>query len=207
MTIGRTAMIVGPSREPGLEVVLRPVFRHRVPKAMFRFLCRLASLVPALLSLLPLKGCKPAPPPAVAGVSIDLRYPVLLIGQKTFDVRNSEAELINVPGASSLNLIERVILDSDGRLFEVVSARVEAGAKPVLLDMGTSRRRHEVVLRELKKPSFEKVQELALAEIRAPNSYWSDEPGYAAKAEARIRSLHNVEELIVACGEYWNWTR
>lgn len=175
---------------------------------MFRFFCRLASLVPALFSLLPLKGCKPAPaPPAVAGVSIELKYPVLLIGQKTFDVRESEAQLINVPGASSLNLIERVILDSDGRLFEVVGARVEAGSKPVLLDMGTSPRRHEVVLKELRKPSFEKLQKLALAEIHAPNSYWSDEPGYAAKAEAKIRSLRTVEELIAACGEYWNWTR
>lgn len=175
---------------------------------MFRFLCRLAGLVPALLSLLPLKGCKPAPPPpAVAGVSIALRYPVLLIGQKTFDVRESEAELINVPGASGLNLIERVILDSDGRLFEVVSARPEAGSKPVLLDMGTSPRRHEVVLRERQRPSFEQLQKLALAEIHAPHSYWSDEPGYAAKAEAKIRSLRTVEELIAACGEYWNWTR
>lgn len=175
---------------------------------MFRFLCRLASLVPALFSLLPLKGCKPAPaPPAVAGVSIELKYPVLLIGQKTFDVRESEAQLINVPGASSLNLIERVILDSDGRLFEVVSARAEAGSKPVLLDMGTSPRRHEVVLKELRKPSFEQLQKLALAEIHAPNSYWSDEPGYAAKAETKIRSLRTVEELIAACGEYWNWTR
>lgn len=175
---------------------------------MLRLLGRLVRLIPALFSLLLLKGCKPAPPPpAVAGVSIGLRYPVLLIGQNTFDVRDSEAELVNVPGASSLNLVERVILDSDGRLFEVVGARVEAGSKPVLLDMGTSRRRHEVVLRELRKPSFEKLQKLILAEVHAPHSYWSDEPGYAEKAEAKIRSLRTVEELIAACGEYWNWTR
>lgn len=173
--------------------------------SLFRPALRVAA---TLLSLLPLKGCKPAPPPpAVAGVSIPLRYPVLLIGQKSFDVRDSESSLINVPGASGLNLIERVILDSDGRLFEVVSARPEAGSKPVLLDMGTGRRRHEVILRELRKPSFEKLQKLALAEIHAPHSYWSDEPGYAEKAEAKIRSLHTVGELIAACGEYWNWTR
>lgn len=173
--------------------------------SVFRQALRFAA---TLLSLLPLKGCKPAPPPpAVAGVSIELRYPVLLIGQKTFDVRDSEAQLINVPGSSGLNLIERVILDSDGRLFEVVSARPEAGSKPVLLDLGTSQRRHEVILREKKKPSFATLQEMALTEIHAPYSYWSNEPGYAEKAEAKIRSLHTVGELIAACGEYWNWTR
>jgi hypothetical protein len=166
-----------------------------------------AGLLSALLSLLPLKGCKPAAPPAVAGVSIELKYPVLLIGQKTFDVRDSEASLINVPGASSLNLIERVILDSDGRLFDVVSARPESGSKPILLDMGTGQRRFEVILREKEKPSFETVQKLALAVIRAPNSIWSDDPGDAAKAEEEIRSLRTVEELIASCGEYWNWIR
>lgn len=175
---------------------------------MFRALRRLASLIPALFSLLLLKGCKPAPPPpAVAGVSIELRYPVLLIGQRTFDVRDSEAELIDVPGASSLNLVERVILDSDGRLFDVVSARVEAGSKPVLLDMGTSRRRHEVVLREKRKPSFEAVRKLALAEIHAPNSVWSEDPGHTAKAEAAIGSVRDVGELIASCRESWNWIR
>lgn len=175
---------------------------------MPRFVRHALRLFAALISLLALKGCKPAPlPPAVAGVSIELKYPVLLIGQKTFDVRDSEAQLINVPGASGLNLIERVILDFDGRLFEVVSARPEEGSKPVLLDLGTSPRRHEVLLREKMKPSFAALQKRVLAEIHAPHSYWSDEPGYAAKAEAKIRSLHTVEELIAACGEYWNWTR
>jgi hypothetical protein len=162
----------------------------------------------AMLSLFSLKGCKPAPPPpAVAGVSIELRYPVLLIGQRTFDVRDSEASLINVPGASSLNLIERDLLDSDGRPFEVVSARPEAGSKPVLLDMGTGQRRFEVILREKTKPSFDEIQKLALSVIHAPNSIWSDDPGYTAKADAAIRSVKSIEELIASCREYWNWIR
>lgn len=171
-----------------------------LPRNFFRFLA-------ALLSLLPLKGCKPAPPPPVAGVSIALRYPVLLIGQKTFDVRDSDAALIDVPGASSLSLSERVILDSDGRLFEVVSARPEKGSKPFFLDMGTSSRRFEVVLREKKKPTFSKIQELALVQINAANSIWWDDPEAAAKAVAEIRSLRTVEEMIASCREYWNWTR
>ena len=169
---------------------------------------RAVRFLATVLSLFSLKGCKPAPPPpAVAGVSIALRYPVLLIGQRTFDVRDSEASLINIPGASSLNLYERVLLDSDGRLFEVVSARPEAGSKSILLDMGTGPRRFEVVLREKRKPSFETVQELALAAIHAPNSIWSDDPGYTAKAEAAIRSVKSIEELIASCREYWNWIR
>lgn len=171
-----------------------------LPRTIFRLLA-------ALFSLLPLKGCKPATPPAVPGVSIALRYPVLLIGQRTFDVRESEASLINVPGASSLSLKERLILDSDGRLFEVVSAVPEKGSKPIMLDMGTGQRRFEVVLREKKKPAFSKIQELALSQINAPNSIWSHDPEDAAKAVAKVRSLRTVEELIAECGAYWNWIR
>jgi len=171
-----------------------------VPRNFFQFFA-------ALLSILPLKGCKPAPLPPVAGVSIALRYPVLLIGQRTFDVRDSEAALIDVPGASSLSLSERVILDSDGRLFEVVSARPEKGSKPFFLDMGTGSRRFEVVLREKKKPTFSKIQELALVQINAPYSIWQDDPGAAVKAVAAIRSLRTVEELIASCREHWKWTR
>lgn len=171
-----------------------------LPRTFFRCLA-------ALFSLLPLKGCKQAPPPPVAGVSIALRYPVLLIGQRTFDVRDSEASLINVPGASSLNLYERVVLDSDGRLFEVVSAVPVTGSKPFFLDMGTGSRLFEVALREKKKPGFSGIQELALTQIHAPNSIWSDDPEATAKAVAKIRSLSSAEELIAACGEYWNWSR
>ena len=115
--------------------------------------------------------------------------------------------MINVPGASSLSLFERVILDSDGRLFEVVSAVPVKGSKPFFLDMGTGSRLFEVVLREKKKPTFSKIQELALTQIHAPNSTRSDDPGAAAKATARIRSLQTVEELIASCGEYWSWIR
>ena len=170
------------------------------PRTLFR-------LVAALLSLLPLKGCKPTPPPAVAGVSIALRYPVLLIGQRNFDVRDSEASLINVPGASSLSVYEGVILDSDGRLLEVVSALPEKGSKPILLDMGTGSRLFEVVLKEKRKPTFSDIQELVQAQINALPSIWWDDPEAAAKAVAKARSLRTVEELIAACREYWNWTR
>lgn len=168
---------------------------------------RLFATVLSLFSLFSLKGCKPASTPAKPGVSIELRYPVLLIGQRKFDVRDSEAQLINVPGASSLSLYERILLDSEGRLFEVLSARPEAGSKSILLDMGTGSRRFEVIVKEKKKPSFSQVQELVLAQINAPNSIWSDDPAAADKAVAKIRSLRNVEELIAACREYWNWTR
>ncbi len=169
---------------------------------MFRFFCRFAGLIPALF---PLRDCKPAsPPPAVAGVSIGLKYPVRPIGQKTFDGRDSEAALVNAPGSSGLNLIESVVLDSGRRLFEVVTARAEAGSKPVFPDLGKSPRKHEVILRQLRKPSFERIRKLVLAEIHAPHSYWSNEPGYVEKAEAKIRPLHTVGESITGGGEYWN---
>jgi hypothetical protein len=182
-------------------------FASPLPNAMPASSSTFFRCLAALFAILTLKGCKPASPPPVAGVSIDLRYPVLLIGQRTFDVRDSEAALINVPGASSLNLFERVILDSDGRLFEVVSARPDQKAKPFFLDMGTGSRPFEVILREKRKPSFSKIQELAEEQINSANSIWWDDPAAAAKAVAEIRSLRNIEELIASCREYWNWTR
>lgn len=85
-------------------------------------------LIAALLSLLSFVGCKPnASVPKQAGVSTALVYPVLLIGQSSLNVRDSEDALVSIPGASSLNLVERLLLDSEGRLFKVTRATVVEG--------------------------------------------------------------------------------
>lgn len=51
--------------------------------------------------------------------------------------------------------------------------------------MGTGQRRFEVVLREKKKLTFSKIQELALVQIKAPYSIWQDDPRAAVKARLR----------------------
>src|SRR5262249_10288045 len=89
----------------------------------------------ALLSLAVLPGCGGDAVPKEAGVSIALRYPVLLIGQSSLDVRDSVEALTSIRGDSMLNLNERVILDSDGRLYKVKRAVMIAGERSILWDM------------------------------------------------------------------------
>ncbi len=130
-------------------------------------------------------------------------YPVLLIGQASLDVRDSERDLVSVSGSSGLNLVERRLLDAQGRLFEITSAELTADAKPLWLDMGTSPRPHYVVLRELPRPAWSQIQDLVLEQVRSDRGLWQNNP----RAVARVQSLHSVEELMAASREAWNWAR
>ena len=165
---------------------------------------RIRGCLGALLSLAMLPGCGgDDPAPKDAGVSVALRYPVLLIGQSSLDVRDSEQALISIRGASGLNLVERTILDSDGRLFEVVKSVPIAGQPSPLWSMGTSDRRFHVTLAERRRPSWPQVQALVIAQLRTSSS---DEEG-VARASARVRAMRDVPELIEASRESWKWAR
>jgi len=161
-------------------------------------------MIAALVSLLSIFGCKPnSSVPKQAGVSTSLTYPVLLIGQSSLDVRDSEDALISIPGASSLNLVERVLLDSQGRVFKITRAAVVEGTSSIILDMGTSRRRFFVEVAEQRRPSWLQIQELVLEQVRSGSSVWAGDE----RAVARVRALRGVGELIEASRESWNWTR
>lgn len=165
---------------------------------------RLASLLPALLSLLALKGCKPAPPPPLSvGVSHKLAYPVLLIGQNSLDVRDSEDDLTHIIPSSGMNLLERLILDSDGRLFEVTRAESEPGSKSIWLDWGTGPRRFGIEVGERRKPDLATIRDLLLEQVKAENSIWNGDP----KAVAQVESINSVAGAIEACRTSWEWMR
>jgi len=158
----------------------------------------------ALLSLLTTIGCKASePPPTTAGVSMTLQYPVLLIGQASLDVRDSEDALTSIPGASSLNLNERTILDSAGRLFTVTRAVPIAGQRSVMWDMGTSARRFAVIVAGKGEIPWPDVQNLVLAEVKKPTSIWAGHE----RAVHRVQALTDLRSLIEACREAWRWTR
>jgi hypothetical protein len=159
----------------------------------------------AVLSLLTAVGCKPSEPPAPtkAGVSAPLAYPVLLIGQGTLDVCDSEARLTNIRGASSLNLNERVILDSDGHLFAVKGAVPIAGQGSIMLDMGTSDRLYAVTVEDKGVLPWADVQALVLAEVRNPRGSWAGDE----RAVRRVQALPTVKALIEAARESSTWTR
>jgi hypothetical protein len=165
---------------------------------------RLRRCLGALLSLAMLPGCGgDDPAPKDAGVSVSLRYPVLLIGQSSLDVRDSEQALIAIRGASGLNLVERQILDSDGRLFDVVKSVPIAGQPSPLWSMGTSDRKFRVTLAERRRPTWPQVQALVIAQLRTSGS---EEEG-VARASERVRATRDVPELIEASRESWRWMR
>jgi hypothetical protein len=131
-----------------------------------------------------------------------LAYPVLLIGQNSVDVRDSENGLMSIRGASSLNLNERRVLDSQGRLYRVKSAAPIAGQRSPMWSMGAEDRLYYVELVEQSRPSWTKIQELVLEQVLSPSSTWNGDP----RAVARVRSFHGVQELIAGSRESWNWT-
>jgi hypothetical protein len=158
----------------------------------------------ALFSLALLPGCGgDDAAPKEAGVSIKLRYPVLLIGQSSLEVRDSEQALTSIPGASSLNLNERTILDSDGRLFKVKRADPIAGQRSIMWDMGTSARLFYVELVEERRPSWPQVQDLVFTQLRSDRGVWKGDE----RALARVRAMRDVSELIEASREAWSWAR
>jgi hypothetical protein len=173
------------------------VFRHRAPAMKKRF-------VAVLLVLASLHGCKPdTPPPTRPGVSIPLSYPVLLIGQSSLDVRDSQEALTSIPGASSLNLVERWILDSEGRLFDVKRALLVEGQRSIAWDMGTSARHYFVEVSLPRRPAWSEIEALVLEQVRSPAGIWAGDE----RAVRRVRSLRDAGALIDASREAWNWAR
>lgn len=160
--------------------------------------------VAVLLALASLLGCKPdAPPPARPGVSIPLSYPVLLIGQSSLDVRDSQEALTSIPGASSLNLVERRILDAEGRLYEVNRALLVEGQRSIVWDMGTSARHYFVEVSSPRRPAWSEIEALVLEQVRSPAGIWAGDD----RAVRRVRSLRDAGALIDASRESWNWAR
>jgi hypothetical protein len=157
-----------------------------------------------LISLLSLTGCKSrSAPPAAPGVSAKLAYPVLLIGQASLDVCDSENGLVSQRGASSLNLNERRVLDSQGRLYRVKRAEPIAGQRSPMWSMGTDARLYFVEVAEQARPSWAQIQELVLEQVLSPSSTWNGD----ARAVARVREFRGVGELIESSRESWNWAR
>ncbi len=128
---------------------------------------------------------------------------MLFIGQSSLDGRDSEAALTSTPGASSLNLVERRILDSQGRLFDVTRALPVEGQRSIAWDMGTSARRYFVELSPPRRPAWSGIEALVLEQVRSPTGIWAGD----ARAVRRVESLRDARALIEASREAWNWAR
>ncbi len=151
------------------------------------------------MSMIGLAGS--AQPPRKVGTSVELAYPVLLIGQASLDVRESMELLTAVRGHSSLNLNERHILDSQGRLVQVKRAVLLPGQPSILSSMGNRDQLFFLELAELRRPNLERIKKLVSEQVEAPNSIHRDK----ARAVQEIGKLRDVKEIIKAVREPANW--
>jgi|SRR5215471_18593717 len=138
-----------------------------------------------------------------AGTSLPLVYPVLLIGQNTVDVRDDMKTLVSTSLSSSLNFVERKLVDSSGAIFEVKSATPVGAGKPWWSDMGTSQRSHFLELEKSRSYGFAEVKRLLLEQVESERSVWRGD----AKAVARVRGFTNVAEVIDASRRSWEWAQ
>jgi hypothetical protein len=151
-----------------------------------------------------LGGCRRAvEAPAEPGTSVALEYPVLLIGQNDLTVRDDEAALTRTTGASSLNFVERQVVDSAGVVYEVKRAVIVNGGKAVWQDMGTSPQRVWLELNRRGPASVERIRGLVMEQVRSPLSVWEGK----REAVARVESFGSVKELIEGCRTSWEWGR
>jgi len=168
-----------------------------------RFLIRWTAGLLSLVSLVSCRTRETPPAPTQPGVTAALSYPVLLIGQSSLDVRDSEEALTTIPGASMLNLNERTIVDVQGRLFGVTRAEPVAGQGSIMKDMGTNPRRYFVDVAARGRPSWPEIQALVLEQVRSPRSLWAG----SGRTVQYVRDLRDVGALIEAARTSWDWPR
>jgi hypothetical protein len=129
-----------------------------------------------LLSLLTSCVAKP-PEPTKPGVSAQLRYPIVLVGQGRVVVKDDELSLTTTTVASGLNFPEFTLLDASGAKFSIRKV-TDFGRKSTILDMGTTPYR---VFLPLKSEGT-----LSLAQAKA------------LIANPEVEAAHSIPELIEA---------
>ncbi len=156
-----------------------------------------------LLSLTLLAGCRGAKvaAPSAPGTSVKLTYPVVMIGQGSFAVRDDELGLTTTTLASGLNYVERKIVDSSGALYAVRSAVAVDPGSPWWRDMGTSQQAYFLKLEKGAKSSFEDIRHLALKELESPQGVWQSNSNAAAK----VKSFRDIASFIAGCRTPWDW--
>jgi hypothetical protein len=141
-----------------------------------------------------------APPPEKPGVSVQLRYPVLLVSAHKFAVKDDEASLTTTTVASGLNFPEFAVIDSQGAKYSVTKV-TDFGRKSTILDMGTTPYRVFLEMKSAGQAGLSDAQALVESAMADPNA----DPATAQVAQRTIRSTKSVAELIERCHNSWDW--
>lgn len=158
----------------------------------------------ALISLLTGCGRPAARQPAAPGVSIELRYPVLLAGGRELKVKDDQNALITTKGAAGINFLEMKILDSEGQLCEIRKA-TPFGQKSFLLDMGTGSFQVFLELKRLRKLDLQQAKALVMEVVQQPHGLVSGTENGLKVASERIHGCQTLTELLNACRTTWEW--
>jgi hypothetical protein len=135
-------------------------------------------ILSALATLL--VGCSPRklPAPDKPGTSIQLSYPILLIGTESpqITVVDTELALTTTTQSSSLTYTAQKIIDSKGGLYEVKTAIPVGKVPSSWRDMGTRPYRVFLEMTFRKKVNLDDARNMVLDNVRSPRSQLSRPP-------------------------------
>ena len=162
----------------------------------------------ALAALLTSCSAPKTAAPEKPGTSLQLSYPVLLIGTDapTLNVFETERQLTTTTKSSSLIYSVQQIVDSKGGLYAIKKAIPVGEVQGVWRDMGTSPYRVFLECKLLKRVDLEQTREMVLATVRSPRSELSRPPERLSMAVGHIRSYRTLDELIAGCRQTLDWT-
>ena len=159
-------------------------------------------MIGALLSLF--SGCseKLAEPTKEPGMSLELRYPVLLVGERNLIVKNDEASLITTSVANGGVYYASYTFIDSARTEYVVKKATAIGQKSVWMDMGTSRFKVFLEMKSKGRIGLEQAKAMALAAATTPDVAVTGAHGKEI-ATSKIGRAKTFSELIEACRDPW----
>jgi hypothetical protein len=166
-----------------------------------------------LLSLLLLLfGCKQNPEThslrAVAGVTLDLQYPVLLLskGKLAIETR-ADAQELSTTTILHNDLFEDIqVIDSGLHLYYVESQRpVEKVPSWPSNASGNTPYRIELKVKRERSVTFEETRQRVLDIIKEPKSYWSQAHDGNATAIKKVTGCKDFSHLLKECRDSAKW--
>jgi hypothetical protein len=145
--------------------------------------------------------------PDRVGTSVQLSYPILLLGTDSPEIAviESELALTTTTQSSSLIYTAQRIIDSKGGLYEVKTATPIGEVRSAWKDMGTSPYRVFLEMRFRKQVGVEDVRNMVLDNVQSPRNQLSRPPERLRKAVEAVRSYRNLGELIAGCAKQSSW--
>jgi hypothetical protein len=147
---------------------------------------------------------QPAPaPPTAPGVSVLLRYPVVMLSERTLRSSADEQSLITTQVSSGLAYGDFELLDADGMRYAIVGV-TPFGKTSGFFDMGTKPYQVFLTLKSKGKVTLPEAKKLVLQSAITPFGPASTPHG-ADVAREQVGATQSVAELVALCDKSWSW--